>query len=199
MKLPILPEEIKANLCFNCCIMHPTVMMRADLLKKHNLRYDPQFNNSEDFDLWARCSEFFEIANIPLPLLNYRVHAMSISSAKKDEQRSKTIKIIKRQLGKYFGTDLDEKELLLLLDEEALDETNLESLMQLYKRLLSLGKAQNQISPKWCEFYLKKTIFKVLRAKFKKTRKVLYLKQIFGASPLRSFLLAVLNFYRLKF
>lgn len=199
VKLPVAPDEIKANLCFNCCIMHPTVMMRSDLLKKYNLRYDTQFNNSEDFDLWTRCSEFFEIANIPLPLLNYRVHAMSISSAKKEEQRSKAIKIVKRQLEKYFASDFDEKDLLLLFDEDGLDETALESLMALYKKLLSLGKSQSQVSPKWFEFYLKKTVFKVLRAKFKKTRKVLYLSQILQVSPLKGVLLAVLNFYRLKF
>lgn len=66
-------EEIKSWLLFGPCMAHPTVIMRRDLIVKHNLYYNMEFKQAEDYELWIRFSQYCEMANIPEPLLLYRV------------------------------------------------------------------------------------------------------------------------------
>lgn len=73
-------DEIKSWLLFGPCMAHPTVVMRRDLIVKHSLRYDSEFEKAEDYELWIRFSRHCEMANIPEPLLLYRVHASQVTT-----------------------------------------------------------------------------------------------------------------------
>lgn len=93
---PLKEEEMKCFMIFNCPIAHPTAIIRNSLLKEENLRYRPEYAHSEDFDLWSRISEKYELANISEVLLNYRVHANQITgNIHLAEQRYKSVNSIR--------------------------------------------------------------------------------------------------------
>ena len=55
-------EDIKMRLLFGNAIVHPTVMIRKEVLLKHN--YNPEKVPSEDYELWSRLiweGKFFKI------------------------------------------------------------------------------------------------------------------------------------------
>lgn len=61
------------------CLAHPTVMLRAAILK--NYRYRGEQKNIEDYDLWLRMlADGLVIDKIPQPLLYYREHQASVTS-----------------------------------------------------------------------------------------------------------------------
>jgi glycosyltransferase involved in cell wall biosynthesis len=61
------------------CLAHPTVMIRADILKRY--KYSAVQKNIEDYDLWLRMlSDGLVIDKVPQPLLYYRDHSLSVTS-----------------------------------------------------------------------------------------------------------------------
>lgn len=78
-KPPTDYSEIKSQMIFESVIYHPTVMMRASLIKKNKLFYDDDFIHAEDYEFWLRCSRSFPLANIDEVLLYYRVHENQVS------------------------------------------------------------------------------------------------------------------------
>lgn len=57
-----------------CPFVHPSVMLRVDVLKQHHLQYDKAFEYAEDLELWTRLSGFTQVANLPQRLIKYRYH-----------------------------------------------------------------------------------------------------------------------------
>jgi glycosyltransferase involved in cell wall biosynthesis len=61
------------------CIAHPSMMMRAAVLKQY--RYARSQKNIEDYDLWLRMlADGLVIEKLPQPLLLYRVHETSVTN-----------------------------------------------------------------------------------------------------------------------
>ncbi|MDE5981180.1 MAG: glycosyltransferase, partial [Bacteroidaceae bacterium] len=62
------------DLLESCCIAHPTVFVRTDVFKKHDLRYREEYKFAEDYRLWAEMlMSGLHLTNIGRPLINYRV------------------------------------------------------------------------------------------------------------------------------
>ena len=78
---------IKAGLLFNSTLAHPSVMLRASLLKTQG--YDAAALHAEDYALWCRLAKngatFTGVAEV---LLEYRCHAGQITQTKKDQLRA---------------------------------------------------------------------------------------------------------------
>lgn len=70
---PTEPARIRAILPRTNCIAHPTVMMRRDAILAVG-GYRPAFDGAEDYDLWLRLLERWDLANLPELLLGYRRH-----------------------------------------------------------------------------------------------------------------------------
>jgi glycosyltransferase involved in cell wall biosynthesis len=66
-------------------LVHPTVMMRADALKRLG-GYRAEWNNSEDLDLFLRLAEIGRVANLPDVMLQYRQHLGSVNHLKFENQ-----------------------------------------------------------------------------------------------------------------
>lgn len=64
---------------------HPSMMLRADLLRSRGLRYDESYQTAQDYDLWVRMLALTAGANLPRPLLRYRLRG-GISKTRKAEQ-----------------------------------------------------------------------------------------------------------------
>lgn len=84
---PCAPDDImKALLDGNSgALIHPTVMGRATAWKAIG-PYREAFKFVEDYDLFLRASAIGPLANIPSPLLRYRVHAQSTNYKRRDIQ-----------------------------------------------------------------------------------------------------------------
>lgn len=77
---------------------HPTVMMRRDLLLRHNLRYRDAYR-AEDYDLWPRLLAVTQGANLAEPLVRYRLrHRPPQSQAQQLESHDRLALAAIRQL-----------------------------------------------------------------------------------------------------
>lgn len=76
------PTDGKYVVHFMC---HGTALIRKDCLKKVGL-YREVFEYAQDYDLWLRIADEFEVRNIRKPLYKRRVHDVSISLNKKMQQ-----------------------------------------------------------------------------------------------------------------
>ncbi len=76
----ILPGQIKKLMPFENCMAHPSVMIRAAVLKE--FRYKAYQKNIEDYDLWLRLlNRGYAIGKTEMPLLLYRVHDASVTGS----------------------------------------------------------------------------------------------------------------------
>lgn len=89
------------NLFFECCIYHPTIMLRKTLLEKagnYRLPY------AEDFELFQRISRQFRIGGIDEPLLDYRVHHANTNTVgRKTEYDDFSLRILKDNIRYCLG------------------------------------------------------------------------------------------------
>lgn len=73
-------KQIKNAMLWQCCIAHPTVMMRSAIIQQY--KYANNQKHSEDYGLWLQVlSDNHIIEKIPEPLLLYRVHDNSVTGA----------------------------------------------------------------------------------------------------------------------
>jgi len=88
---PITEADTARFLEKGCPLAHPTVIMRRKAVVEVG-GYRTAFAHCEDYDLWLRISERgFGIANLPKPLLNYRIHGTNVSSVHRQAQELGTI------------------------------------------------------------------------------------------------------------
>lgn len=95
-RYPISHAEIQANLLFESPLAHPSVMIRRDMLDRLEHLYSENFPYVEDWELWSRLVHAGKAANIPLPLLNYRIHVKSLSQRFTVLQNDSKLRLLKR-------------------------------------------------------------------------------------------------------
>src|SRR5262249_1928039 len=66
-------------------IGHPAVMLRTEAVRRLG-GYDADFPHAQDLDLFVRLAEVGELANLPRPLLRYRLHLSAVSFVNLDSQ-----------------------------------------------------------------------------------------------------------------
>ncbi|MFI3244183.1 MAG: glycosyltransferase [Akkermansia sp.] len=86
-------EEIKLALMTNCSIIHPSAMIRASILRNHQIRYDEKFTPAEDYALWARLLPLTNFHNIPEILFHYRWHVNSTTKKQLSKMRQASMRI----------------------------------------------------------------------------------------------------------
>lgn len=101
---------IQHILPFGSCFVHPTVMIRAEVLKRqYGYR---NFKQSQDYDLWLRLlDEKCKFANIDEPLLRYRIRENGITNKKPYVQymTAKYQKALHQMRLKYGKDDFSEE------------------------------------------------------------------------------------------
>jgi glycosyltransferase involved in cell wall biosynthesis len=85
VKLPTGPSQITEMLKNENCLYHPSVIIRRQEIL-HIGGYRREFKNAEDYDLWLRVSNRYQIANIPIPLIRYRFSVNGMTLSRKWEQ-----------------------------------------------------------------------------------------------------------------
>lgn len=107
--------ELKVAFLFNNYCSHPSLMIRREILKRFDLKYNTDYFYSADYDLCVRALKVTEIQNIPYSLLRYRRHQGQISFAKYAEQEKYADIIRINQLIDILGFELMEIPVLLHL------------------------------------------------------------------------------------
>lgn len=102
------PKELRINLLFSVPFIHSSVMARADLMKSNP--YDPEFRQSQDYELWCRLADLTLLANIPEYLVDYRWHYTNISITSANPQNLLKREVNRRQILK-LGIEPSEREL----------------------------------------------------------------------------------------
>jgi len=67
-------EDLKSSLLFGTSFAHPSVMMRASVLRRSELFYEERFKHAEDYGLWTLLALHGAIENLPDICLKYRKH-----------------------------------------------------------------------------------------------------------------------------
>ena len=97
---PTNNNELQVSLlCYNPFI-HPSVVLRSDVLRALDKPYDQRFRYAQDYELWTRVAERSEITNLPETLVGYRVHEGQISSHRRQEQDQCVTQVVQTQLKK---------------------------------------------------------------------------------------------------
>lgn len=84
---PTDPDRITSTLLFHSVIVHPSVIMRREILRQAGLCYNATYARAQDYDLWARASQHMCLANMADILLHYRVYPFQERKGYREEQQ----------------------------------------------------------------------------------------------------------------
>lgn len=103
-------DFLKWLLIWGNLLAHPTMMMRRQALESHQLRYDPSYASSQDYELWTRAARVCSFAIIPEVCLLYRKHPGSITVTKANLQQDLARKVRIRELAFLRGKEISPEE-----------------------------------------------------------------------------------------
>ncbi len=98
--MPSGPQAVRWASLFSSPFFHPSVVVDREVLELHGLRYDPEYLESEDYDLWTRLLAHAEGDNLTAPLVLYRVHPGQASQARSGLQRAFQERVSLREIGR---------------------------------------------------------------------------------------------------
>lgn len=79
MRFPTRDVEIKGRLAVGeCALCHPAVLMRTDVVRSVG-GYRAVAVDAEDYDLWLRIADRYQLGNLGTVVLRYRRHAGQVS------------------------------------------------------------------------------------------------------------------------
>jgi len=124
---PTTSDKIREVLWHDCPLCHSSVIFRKICIDTVGV-YREKIGPAEDYDLWFRISEHFEVANIPEPLHRFRIDPYGISLSRRFHQIRSSMLVRRlarerRQLGNDSLERLNENEIRCYL-EHLLPETS---------------------------------------------------------------------------
>ncbi len=108
---PTEDKAIKARLLFKCTMAHQTTLIRKEVLEKYGLKYDTEFQSSNDRKLWIDLCNYTKFHNLPQILLKYRMHRGMTSQTKRAivlEEARKMRRILYNRMNIKLSGDLQE-------------------------------------------------------------------------------------------
>jgi glycosyltransferase involved in cell wall biosynthesis len=157
---PITKAEIEAYMIFNCPIAHPTAIFNNELIKKNNIKYSENRIHSEDFQFWIDISAHAELANLPLPLLSYRIHENQITGNEKlSLVKTETLDAIRMSQLRKLNLSPTAEELklhhIIANGEKVRHESDMQAASRWLKKILEHSKNNSILN----DAYIKKIIF----------------------------------------
>lgn len=89
-------KEIKTQMLFKNPMIHPTIIMRSEVIRSNSLQY--RIENAEDYGLWWDASQCTRLANISKVLLNYRVSKDSFTNSRTHAQKKHALSTIYHEM-----------------------------------------------------------------------------------------------------
>jgi glycosyltransferase involved in cell wall biosynthesis len=107
--LPTAPLAVRWRSLLANPFLHPTVAIRRAVLVEAKLNYDPRLRAAQDYDLWSRALRHTDGANLPAPLVRYRIHDGQMTSLRRDDQLDVHDRVAARTIRSELpGVDIDE-------------------------------------------------------------------------------------------
>lgn len=157
VKYPISDSGIRYMALYQCPFCHPTVMLRTELIRNHELEFSHDYPHAEDYEFWLRAGRFTELHNLPEVLLKYRQHEESVSVKEASTQLDRSI-VIRGQFFHEFGVRATEKELNLFrkmnYHDNDFSKAEIETLGKLICRLSDSNSSVNYIAQDWLQVHL---------------------------------------------
>lgn len=98
---PVSPEAIRHICLFASIICHPSIMIKAALLKKYKYRDDDSVLHIEDYDLWIRLLlDGYKCFSMEQPVLKYRIVENSVCRTNGNETYEHLVYNIKKYCSK---------------------------------------------------------------------------------------------------
>ena len=97
--VPVGVRAVRWATLFSSPFFHSTVALDRAVLDGHDLRYDTSFEESEDYDLWARLLSVADGDNVGRGLVLYRKHATQASARRAALQRECQERVALREIG----------------------------------------------------------------------------------------------------
>lgn len=90
--VPASEGDIKTGIKYQCAFLHPSVVIKAEVLKEY--KYREGFLFAEDYDLWIRLlKNNFHGVNLKKRLLKYRILKASVSHSEKSRDIQKNLAV----------------------------------------------------------------------------------------------------------
>jgi glycosyltransferase involved in cell wall biosynthesis len=99
------PKVLKWSHFFYVCVIHPTVLMRREVLEKLDF-YRVDAVHAEDRDLWLRANSLTQFSNVPEILLNYRVWPGGTSRHLRQEYRETQSNVLALFISQFLKSDV---------------------------------------------------------------------------------------------
>jgi glycosyltransferase involved in cell wall biosynthesis/GT2 family glycosyltransferase len=99
-EMPSGRDAVRWHALFSSPFFHPSVLVDRELLDRHELRYRPEYLESEDYDLWARLLAVADGDNLAAPLVLYRSHAGQASKKRRGVQRDFQRRVALREIAR---------------------------------------------------------------------------------------------------
>lgn len=135
-------RKLKFRLFFGNNIAHPTVMFRRKLVDDGDYYYRLDYTVAQDYELWTRLAIKYNLDNVPLVLLKYRVHSNQVTHHKSILQKENFKRAHNAYIQNYFGIN----------DAESIEKISTFFLhpnkMSLYNRILTAFTIWNHIKSK---------------------------------------------------
>lgn len=114
MQMPLQDGELKARLLLvDATFVHPTIIMRRDFLRQHNLNYSAERRSDDDYEFYNRLMQSgARFANMPDTVLDYHRHGGNSSNGSLRREKNKTP--LRRYLLALFYPDLTAREVTFL-------------------------------------------------------------------------------------
>lgn len=120
IQMPEDNEVIQHTMWLQNAFYHPSVIIRASVLRISGLRYNEQYEFAEDYKLWSEMCAITQVHNLPEPLLNYRIHPHQISRKQSLSQQRISAQIRREQMNRlhiYLRPEQEQAFQLLTIDD----------------------------------------------------------------------------------
>jgi len=153
-------KECKVRLLGDNVCTHPTVIMRSETLLKHKIQYNLQYQYAADYDLMLQLTKKGKLGNMPLFLLQYRLHAKQISTSRYREQQKYADKIRLGQLAQLdiVPTPCESELHLKLMARKSITDNEISASEKWIDKILQQNKKKSILPQQQLEDFLKKEI-----------------------------------------
>jgi glycosyltransferase involved in cell wall biosynthesis len=166
-------DLIKIKLLTNQNLAHPSVMIRKEILEKYELSYGTSYTVAQDYDLWVRMFDHCSFANLPKPLLKYRIHENQKSRKVGEQNSAEGNKVLTNLLIK-MGLQLNDSDLIIhnkIFSGIGINSVTIDKALSYLIRLRSSNIRKKVFEPVAFNEFLKTNWRRLM---FKKKHKLLY-------------------------
>jgi glycosyltransferase involved in cell wall biosynthesis len=111
LRPPLSPIEVRWSIITKSTLINPSMMARRKIFCETGIRHR-DLHAADDFDLWSRIADQFQIGNLSEILTHFRMHQGKISVTSHNSQRSEAIEIVRKNIKQLTNIDLTDDQVI---------------------------------------------------------------------------------------